>query len=91
MTISQFYVDTMQNQNLTQKTIEDKVLSDFNDVGDLIIIMSRYKSNPNAYKELGYLLQANPKIITRLKIRLIAFKLFLRVRFQKRISHADCP
>lgn len=89
MTVSQFYVDEMQKQNLTHKTITNKILSDFSGVGDLTIVLSECKTKQDEYKYLGYLLKHNPKFITYLKARWIALKLFWGMKFQKRISNVD--
>lgn len=89
MTVSQFYVDEMQKRNLTFKTIKNKILSDFSEVGDLTIVVSKSKTKQDEYKYLGYLLKHNPKSITHLKARWIALMLFWGMNFQKRISHVD--
>lgn len=89
MTVSQFYVDEMQKQNITLKTIKNKILNDFSEVGDLSIVVSECKTKQDEYKYLGYLLKHNPKSITHLKARWIALKLFWCMKFKKRISHVD--
>lgn len=89
MTVSQFYTDTMQEQQLTLNTIKNKILSDFSEVGDLTIVVSECKTRQDKYKYLGYLLKHNSKFMTHLKARWIALKLFWGLKFQKRISHVD--
>lgn len=89
MTISQFYVDTMQKQKPTLKALKDHILNDLNEVGDLIIIVSRFKSNPEQYIQLGYIIKNHPKHMIYVQSRWIALKLFFWMKFYKRTNNAD--
>ncbi|OHD99626.1 MAG: hypothetical protein A2W82_05460 [Sulfurimonas sp. RIFCSPLOWO2_12_36_12] len=83
MNISQFYIDQLVDKKVTFKFLKNKILQDFDELGDLMFVAYKSPSNKDTYKNLGYLLKNNSKFVTQIKAYIITARLYMLIKAQK--------
>ena len=83
MNISQFYMDQLAVKKVTFKFLKNKILQDFDELGDLTFVAYKSPNNKDKYKNLGYLLKNNSKFVTQIRVYIIAARLYMLTKVQK--------